>query len=257
MTWSYWSLLIICPLVFLASLLDAVAGGGGLISLPAYLLAGLPPHNAIATNKLSSCIGTVASTGRFIKNKCVDWPTAIPSALLAVLGAIAGANLVLGISDNAIRYVMLVLIPVLAFVVLKKRDLSGAELAPVSRRRQFVVILTAALIVGMYDGFYGPGTGTFLLLAYTQLARLPLNLAAGNVKIANLSSNVGSLIVFLINGQTILPLGLIAAVFSIAGHFLGAGLLLKNGSKIVKPFILVVLGLLFIRLIYDLFLVGA
>ncbi len=254
MAWSYWSLLIICPLVFLASLLDAVAGGGGLISLPAYLLAGLPPHNAIATNKLSSCIGTVASTGRFIKNKCVDWPTAIPSAALAVLGSIAGANLVLGISDNAIRYVMLVLIPVLAFVVLKKRNLSGAELEPASRKRQFVVILTAALIVGMYDGFYGPGTGTFLLLAYTQLARLPLNLAAGNVKIANLSSNVGSLIVFLINGQTILPLGLIAAVFALSGHFLGAGLLLKNGSKIVKPFILVVLGLLFIRLIYDLFL---
>lgn len=254
MTWSYWSLLIICPLVFLASLLDAVAGGGGLISLPAYLLAGLPPHNAIATNKLSSCIGTVASTGRFIKNKCVDWPTAIPSAALAVLGSIAGANLVLGISDNAIRYVMLLLIPVLAFVVLKKRNLSGAELEPVSRKRQFIVILTAALVVGMYDGFYGPGTGTFLLLAYTQLARLPLNLAAGNVKIANLSSNVGSLIVFLINGQTILPLGLIAAVFALSGHFLGAGLLLKNGSRIVKPFILIVLGLLFFRLIYDLFL---
>jgi uncharacterized membrane protein YfcA len=250
--YSYWSLLIVCPLVFLAGLIDAVAGGGGLISLPAYLLAGLPPHNAIATNKLSSCIGTVASTGRFVKNKCIDWPTAVPSAALAVLGAVAGANLVLGISDTVIRYVMLVLIPLLAFVVLKKRDLADVEGAPVSRGRQFAIILAAALVVGMYDGFYGPGTGTFLLLAYTQAARLPLRLAAGNVKIANLSSNVGSLIVFLINGQTIIPIGLIAAVFSILGHFLGAGLLLKNGGKIVKPFILVVLGLLFVRLIYDL-----
>ena len=251
---SYWTLFIICPLVFLASLLDAVAGGGGLVSLPAYLLAGLPPHNAIATNKLSSCIGTVASTGRFVKNKCVDWPTAVPSAALAVLGSVAGANLVLGVSDNAIRYVMLALIPLLAFVVLRKRDLSSAERAPVSRRRQFAVVLAAALVIGMYDGFYGPGTGTFLLLAYTQLARMPLNLAAGNVKIANLSSNVGSLIVFLLNGQVILPLGLIAAVFALAGHFLGAGLLLKNGSKIVKPFVLVVLGLLFLRLIVVLHL---
>ncbi len=250
--YSYWSLLIVCPLVFLAGLIDAVAGGGGLISLPAYLLAGLPPHNAIATNKLSSCIGTVASTGRFVKNKCVDWPTAVPSAALAVLGAIAGANLVLSISDTVIRYVMLVLIPLLAFVVLKKRDLSDVDGVPVSRGRQFAIILAAALVVGMYDGFYGPGTGTLLLLAYTQLARLPLRLAAGNVKIANLSSNVGSLVVFLINGQTIIPLGLIAAVFSILGHFMGAGLLLKNGGKIVKPFILIVLGLLFVRLIYDL-----
>ena len=249
---NYWSLLIICPLVFAASLLDAVAGGGGLISLPAYLIAGLPPHNAIATNKLSSSIGTVASTARFIKNKCVDWPTAIPSAVLAVLGSIVGANLILAIPDNAIRLIMLVLVPLLAFVVLKKRDLSNEGLEPISRQKQFVIICLFALVVGMYDGFYGPGTGTFLLLAYTQLAKLPLRLAAGNVKIANLSSNVGSLIVFLLNGQAIIPIGLISAVFAIVGHFLGAGLLLKNGAKIVKPFVLTVLGLLFVRLLYDL-----
>jgi uncharacterized membrane protein YfcA len=252
MTVNYWSLLIICPLVFAASLLDAVAGGGGLVSLPAYLIAGLPPHNAIATNKLSSSIGTVASTARFIKNKCVDWPTAIPSALLAVLGSIAGAKLILAIDDDAIRYIMLVLIPVLAFVVLKKRDLSAESLELVSRKRQFLVVCLAALFVGMYDGFYGPGTGTFLLIAYTQLAKLPLRLAAGNVKIANLSSNVGSLTVFLLNGQVIIPIGLIAAVFAVAGHFIGAGMLLRNGAKVVKPFILVVLVLLFVRLIYDL-----
>ena len=252
MTINYWSLLIICPLVFAASLLDAVAGGGGLVSLPAYLIAGLPPHNAIATNKLSSSIGTVASTARFIKNKCVDWPTAIPSALLAVLSSVAGAKLILAIDDNAIRYIMLVLVPVLAFVVLKKRDLSASELEPVSRKRQFLVVCVAALVVGMYDGFYGPGTGTFLLIAYTQLAKMPLRLAAGNVKIANLSSNVGSLAVFLLNGQAIIPIGLISAVFAIAGHFIGAGVLLKSGTKVVKPFILVVLSLLFVRLIYDL-----
>jgi hypothetical protein len=252
MTVNYWSLLIICPLVFAASLLDAVAGGGGLVSLPAYLIAGLPPHNAIATNKLSSSIGTVASTARFIKNKCVDWPTAIRSALLAVLGSIAGAKLILAIDDDAIRYIMLVLIPVLAFVVLKKRDLSAESLELVSRKRQFLVVCLAALFVGMYDGFYGPGTGTFLLIAYTQLAKLPLRLAAGNVKIANLSSNVGSLTVFLLNGQVIIPIGLIAAVFAVAGHFIGAGMLLRNGAKVVKPFILVVLVLLFVRLIYDL-----
>ena len=255
MTVNYWTLLIICPLVFAASLLDAVAGGGGLISLPAYLIAGLPPHNAIATNKLSSSIGTVASTARFIRNKCVDWPTAIPSAVLAVLGAAAGARLILAIDDNTVRYIMLVLIPVLAVVVLKKRDLSAESITPASRKRQFLVVCLAALFVGMYDGFYGPGTGTFLLIAYTQLAKMPLRLAAGNVKIANLSSNIGSLSVFLLNGQVIIPIGLIAAVFAVAGHFIGAGMLLKNGAKIVKPFILFVLGLLLVRLIYDLVIV--
>ena len=252
MTINYWQLLIICPLVFAASLLDAVAGGGGLVSLPAYLIVGLPPHNAIATNKLSSSIGTCASTARFIRNKCVDWPTAIPSAILAVLGSVAGAQLILAIDDNVIRYIMLVLVPILAFVVLKKRDLAAEPLEPVSRKRQFFVVCVAALFVGMYDGFYGPGTGTFLLLAYTQLAKMPLRLAAGNVKIANLSSNIGSLAVFLLHGQAIIPLGLISAVFAVAGHYIGAGVLLKNGAKVVKPFVLTVLALLFVRLIYDL-----
>ena len=252
MTINYWQLLIVCPLVFAASLLDAVAGGGGLVSLPAYLIAGLPPHNAIATNKLSSSIGTCASTARFIRNKCVDWPTAIPSAILAVLGSVAGAQLILAIDDNVIRYIMLVLVPILAFVVLKKRDLAAEPLEPASRKRQFLVVCIAALFVGMYDGFYGPGTGTFLLLAYTQLAKMPLRLAAGNVKIANLSSNIGSLAVFLLHGQAIIPLGLISAVFAVAGHYIGAGVLLKNGAKVVKPFVLTVLALLFVRLIYDL-----
>jgi uncharacterized membrane protein YfcA len=172
--------------------------------------------------------------------------------VLAVLGSIAGARLILAIDDNVIRYIMLGLIPVLAFVVLRKRDLEPETLEPVSRKRQFLVICTFALIVGMYDGFYGPGTGTFLLLAYTQLARLPLRLAAGNVKIANLASNIGSLAVFLLNGQALIPIGLISAVFAVAGHFIGAGILLKNGAKIVKPFVLTVLALLLIRLIYDL-----
>ncbi|MEA4939071.1 MAG: TSUP family transporter [Christensenella sp.] len=249
---NLWTLLIICPLVFAGSLLDAVAGGGGLITLPAYLLAGIPPHNAIATNKLSSSIGTSASTIRFIKNKCVDWPTAIPSGILAVLGSIVGARIILAIDDNVIRYIMLGLIPLLALVVLRKRDLEPETLEPVSRKRQFLIICTAALVVGMYDGFYGPGTGTFLLLAYTQLARLPLRLAAGNVKIANLASNIGSLAVFLLNGQALIPIGLISAVFAVAGHFIGAGILLKNGARIVKPFVLTVLALLLIRLVYDL-----
>ena len=252
MTISYWSLLVICPLVFAGSLLDAVAGGGGLISLPAYLIAGLPPHNAIATNKLSSSIGTVASTARFIRNKCVDWATAVPSSLLAILGSVAGANLVLSIDDNVIRYIMLALIPLLAVVVLRKRNLDEPSVVPISRRKQILIVCFVSIVIGMYDGFYGPGTGTFLLLAYTQLVKLPLRLAAGNVKIANLSSNIGSLVIFLINGQAIVPVGLIAALFAICGHFLGAGLLLKSGGKIVKPFVLTVLGLLLIRLIYDL-----
>lgn len=248
---SWTTYLIVCPLIFIGSLVDAIAGGGGLITLPAYLLAGLPPHNAIATNKLSSSIGTLASTGRFIKNRCIDWPLAIPSAILAVLGSMLGAELILTISENTVRWFMLGILPIAAFVVLRERDLDAHALEPISRRKQFLIVILFSLVVGAYDGFYGPGTGTFLLLAFTQLGHMPLRNAAGNVKIANLSSNVGSVVVFLLRGQAIIPLGLAAAAFSLVGHFIGAGALLKRGTKIVRPFILAVLGLLFVRLVYD------
>ncbi len=252
MEYSWMTLFIIAPLVFLGGFVDAVAGGGGLIALPAYLIAGFSPYHAIATNKLSSSIGTAVSTGRMIKNRCIDWPSAIPSTVLAVLGAAAGAKLILSIDERIIRYMLLVILPLAATIVLRKRDLGDEVTQSVDRRRQFAIVLPASLIVGMYDGFYGPGAGTFLLLAYTQLAKMPLRIASGNVKIANLSSNIGSLAVFLLNGQAVIPIGLVAAAFGIAGHYIGAGMLLKSGTRIVRPIIIVVLALLFIRVICDL-----
>ncbi len=253
MPYSYSTLFIIIPFVFLGGIVDAVAGGGGLITLPAYLIAGLSPHHAIATNKLSSSIGTVVSTGRMIKNRCIDWGAAIPSAALAILGSLAGANLVLSIDEKIVRYVLLASLPLAAFFVLRKRNLDDAISEPVDRRRQLVIVLFISLLIGVYDGFYGPGTGTFLLLAYTQLGSMRLRIASGNVKFVNLSSNLGSLVVFLLHGQAILPLGLIAGVFGIAGHYIGAGILLKRGTQAVRPIILAVLGLLFCRVLFDLF----
>lgn len=257
MAYPWSTLLMIAPLVFLGGFVDAVAGGGGLIALPAYLIAGFSPYHAIATNKLSSSIGTAVSTGRLIKNKCVDWPTAIPSAILAVLGSACGASLILAIDERIIRYMLLVALPVVAFIVLRKRDIiDDHRLTEIPRWRQFLLVMLSSLIVGIYDGFYGPGAGTFLLLAYTQLAKMPLWTASGNVKLSNLASNLGSLTVFLLNGQAVLPIGLAAAIFGIAGHYLGAGMLLKNGGKVVRPIIIAVLGLLFLRVICDLLGVG-
>ena len=252
MEYSWWTLLIIAPLVFLGGMLDAIAGGGGLIALPSYLIAGFAPYHAIATNKLASSIGTSVSAGRMIKNKCVDWPLVVPSAALAILGATVGAKLILSIDERLVRYMLLVILPVVAVIVLKKRDLDEELTGTVSRRKQFLIVCLFAFTVGMYDGFYGPGAGTFMLLGFTQLAKMPLRIASGNVRLANLASNLGSLVVFLINKQAIIPIGLVAAAFSIAGHYIGAGMLLKSGTKIVRPAIFSVLVLLFVRVINDL-----
>lgn len=244
---SIHSFLIVCPLVFLAGLVDAVAGGGGLISLPAYLLAGVPVHNAIATNKLSSTIGTSVSTFRFCKNKYADLGTAVPSIAAALIGSVLGANLALRTDERIMKYVMLAVLPVVAFYVMQKRDLEERHSEEISRRKVLLIATAASFVIGCYDGFYGPGTGTFLLLVYTGLAGMDLRTASGNTKLVNLSSNIAALITWIVNGKIVAVLGLAGAIFCMAGHYVGAGMVMQKGTKVVRPVILTVLGLLFLK----------
>lgn len=243
--------LIVCPMVFLAGLVDAMAGGGGLISLPAYLFAGVPAHTAVATNKMSSSVGTVISTVRICRKKHMDLPLAIPSIIAALSGSWLGAHIALMVSDQILKVVMVFLLPVIAFYVLGKKDMDAPAEKVLSRKMQYVIATTASLLIGMYDGFYGPGTGTFLILVYTGLVKMNVLTAAGNTKLVNLSSNISALLVFLANGVVLLPLGLAASVFSIAGHYIGAGLVLKNGSKIVRVIILFVVALMFCKILAE------
>ena len=209
-------------------------------------------HNAIATNKLSSSTGTVFSTVRLCRNKFVDWGLAFPCISMALLGSYIGANLALCASDTLLRWMLIPVLPIVCFYVLRKKEIGDNSGVSISRRKQWVICAFSSLAVGCYDGFYGPGTGTFLLLLYTGAAKMDVRRASGNMKLANLSSNVTALVVFLFSGKIIFPLGLAASVFSIAGHYIGAGMVMKNGSRIVKPLILVVMALLFIKIIFDL-----
>ena len=113
--------LIVCPFLFLAGLIDAIGGGGGLISLPAYLIAGLPPHAAVATNKMSSTCGTTLATIRFIKNGLVNFKLAIPSIIAAIIGSSIGANISLLVDESIMLYIMIAILPVCAFLVLNKK----------------------------------------------------------------------------------------------------------------------------------------
>lgn len=242
---------VVCPLVFLGSFIDAIAGGGGLVTLPAYLMVGLPAHLAVGTNKFSSGIGTAFSTARYCKNGHCDWPLAVPGIAGAFIGAQIGAKIALMVSSDVFRILLLVLIPVLAVYTFLKKDLQPDPEAKISRKLQFVYVSVVSLLIGIYDGFYGPGTGTFLILAYTGLVKMDVLTAGGNTKLANLTSNISALVVFLTNGVVLLPLGAAAAVFSIAGHTIGAGYAMKKGAGVVRYMILVVIGLLFIKVIAD------
>lgn len=242
--------LIVCPLLFLAGLIDAIGGGGGLISLPAYLIAGLPAHMAIATNKLSSTCGTTLATSRFIKNKLVNFRLAVPSVIAAVAGSSIGANISLHVDEKVMKYILIAVLPVAAFIVLNKRLFSmqneGAE--PVLDRRTYITVSVAAFVIGMYDGFYGPGTGTFLIIAFTVFAHIGMKYANGQAKVINLTTNVTSLAVFLLNGQVLLPLGIAAALCNMAGGYIGAGLVMSKGTRIVRPSIMLVLFLLLLKI---------
>lgn len=244
--------LIVVIGVFLASFVDGIAGGGGIISVPTYFLAGLPAHLALGTNKLSSCLGTAVSTGRFIKGGYVDWKLGIPSIALAIYGAHLGTKLQLAMDERWLKWLLLAVLPIVAFVVLRQKQLpeERGEIAP---GKQKAIVWAASLIVGAYDGFYGPGTGTFLILIFCRLGKLDLRTAAGNVKLVNLSSNIGAVATSLMNGKVFIVLGLIGAVSSVLGHWIGSGLAIKDGSKIVRPIILLVLALLAVKVISELF----
>lgn len=252
---SIWAVLLICIGVFIASFVDAIGGGGGLISTPVYLLAGLPMYQALGTNKLSSSIGTAASTFRYIIHGFADWGLAIPSVALAVFGGFIGTKIQLLVDEKVLKILLLFVLPAVAVVMLRRKEFPELrrEQDPWVRRS---IVWTASLILGAYDGFYGPGTGTFLLLVFCHLAKMDLRTASGNVKLVNFASNIGSLITAFSAGTVIVPIGLIAAVFSVAGHYIGAGMTIKNGAKVVRPVIFVVLALLAVKVITELLGIG-
>lgn len=246
--------MIVCPLVFLGGLIDAVAGGGGLITLPAYLIAGLPAHIASGTNKCGNVFGTLLSTGRFLKRGDVHIPSAITGAVGALVGAWIGARLNLIMPERMLYYFMLIMVPVMAVFLLLKRNFGQEDRSgELSRLQLMSMALGIGLVIGGYDGIFGPGAGTFLMLAFTGMCRFDLLTASGNTKVANSASNMASLITFAFAGKVMWVVGIPAAVCGIAGNYVGSSLALKGGAKVIRPMFFVVLALLLIRLIYGLF----
>lgn len=245
--------LIVCPLAFIAGFVDSIAGGGGLISLPAFIFAGLPVHQAIGTNKLASTMGTTIATIRYAISGYMVREFVIVGVACGLFGSWGGSNLALLASDTVLKAIMLVALPFIAFFVLKTKDLDAFSKDPLPKGKAMAITAVIALVVGVYDGFYGPGTGTFLMMLLPALAHQDVRTAAGTTKAINLSTNVAALVVFLVNGAVLLPLGLAAGVFNIAGNYIGAGKFTKAGASIVRPIMLVVLVLFAAKLIFDLF----
>lgn len=242
--------LIVCPLVFLAGFVDSIAGGGGLISLPAYLIAGVPPHVALGTGKLSSFPGAVVSVVQFARNGYIRWKLALICSAAALFGSTLGANVALLVSEKLVESMMIVVLPVIAFYVLRNKNMGEDDGQPeLPKEKTLLVGIAAAFVIGMYNGFYGPGTGTFLILVFTGVVKMKLKDAAGISKVINLASDIAAFVTFVFNGKAYIVLGLVAALFGMAGNYLGSGLVVNNGQKIVRPVVIVVLSILFVKVL--------
>ena len=251
---NIWALAFLWFFVFLGGFVDSAAGGGGLISLPAYLFVGLPPHTAIGCNKFSAACGTTLSAARFFKNGAVDWQVAAVSAVCSFISSYIGIRIALMINQETLKTVLVIVLPIVAVLLLFKRNFGTEnQSAEIPKKRAFVLAACTGLLIGFYDGLIGPGTGTIAIIVFSAGMKYDLKTASGNAKVMNLASNYASLIAVITGNKVVYSIAIPAAVFGIIGNYIGAGFAIKKGTAFIKPLMICVIVLLFGKLFYDVF----
>ena len=237
---------------FGAGFIDSIAGGGGLISLPALMVAGLPPHVVLGTNKLQSMCGTFFATINYARKDKILWKAAFIGVPLALLGSALGSQLTLIIPVKLLAKILILLLPPATILMFFSKSLiKEKKEKTICVTNIFYVVAGVCFVIGMYDGFFGPGTGTFLIVFMVLLCRIPLINASATAKAFNLASNVGSVIVFAIAGKIYYPTAIIMAVANIAGNLVGSNLAMKKGNALVQRFVYLAIAILFIYLIFN------
>lgn len=250
---NIWQYAVVFLLIGFSGFIDSIAGGGGLISIPTYLALGLPAELILGTNKCVSSTGTTFAVFRYIRNRTILWQTAVYAIAAALAGSAIGASLSGYLSRRIIFGILLVVIPLLFY--LQATYLKPGQSRPELTRGQTIRrALAAGFFIGGYDGIFGPGTGTFLLLAFMALLHLGPREASTNARIVNYASNLSAFVYFLIKGRIYWPVAGVAIVASICGNWLGSGLVVRDANKVVVPVFRLVLGLLMLKCGYDLFL---
>lgn len=253
MVLSLQTFLIVLPLVFLGGFVDSVAGGGGLITLPAYLMAGLPAHLAMGTNKVVNACGTATAAFKYLRGGKILLRPALIAGVGALIGAALGTRAALLLPENVLKLLLLAALPCAAALLLAKKDFGKDGVARrFSFRQEALRAALIGLALGFYDGLIGPGTGTFMIMGFTMLLGMDLLTSSGCAKVSNLASNVASAVLFLASGKVVLLLALPAAACNMLGAFCGARYAMRGGSEKVRGMIFLVLALLFVKMGSDL-----
>ncbi|MFJ3902405.1 sulfite exporter TauE/SafE family protein [Streptomyces sp. NPDC090025] len=254
---SLTTLALLCVAALAAGWIDAVVGGGGLLLLPALLLGlpQLPAAQILATNKAVAIVGTSGAAVTYVRKAPVQVGMAVRIGLAALAGSMGGAFFAAGISNEVLRpVIMVVLLGVAAFVLLRPSfgaRAEGTERPPLTRARVVTAIVVVGGGIGLYDGLFGPGTGTFLVLALTAVLHLDLVTASATAKIVNVCTNAGALAMFAYQGHVLWALAGTMAVFNLVGGTLGARMALRRGSEFVRGVLLVVVFSLVAKLAFD------
>lgn len=236
----------------LAGFVDSIAGGGGLISMPGYLIIGLPPITASATNKLSAFMGATVTLFNYKKKGFVKLGKAIPYCLVAILSSSIGAKVETLIPEYYLKIFMLIVLPITMLIILNKNSLKAKESNFIECKETFIKILLIAFVIGFYDGIYGPGTGTFLLIALVNIVFMDIKSANGLTKAINWSTNIGALVVFLFSGKVLIMLGILCGVSNMIGSYIGSNLFAKKGVDIAKPIMIIVMIIFIVKIILEL-----
>lgn len=234
---------------FAAGFVDSIAGGGGLITIPALLLAGFSPIETLGTNKLQGMFGSGSATIHYAANGHVDLRRQLPSALLALAGGTAGALLATIVPGDILRASLPLLLIAIAFYFAIKPNMGDVDRA--ERLSPFLFGLTVAPAIGFYDGLFGPGAGSFYMLAFVALAGFGVLKATAHTKLLNFASNIGGFIVFAAVGVVYWKIGLMMGVAQFLGARVGASLAMRIGARLIKPLLVVVCLALAVKLLAD------
>lgn len=244
-----WLLGVLFLVALLAGFIDSIAGGGGLLTVPALLAAGLSPAQALATNKLQSVGGSFSASLYFIRRKAVDLSQQKLNIALTFLGSISGALLVQHVKGDILRQLLPLLVIAIGLYFLLMPKIGEED------RQRRLHGLPFALVtggcVGFYDGFFGPGAGSFYALAFVTLCGYNLAKSTAHAKVLNFTSNLGGLMLFMIGGKVVWLVGLVMLVGQVCGARLGARMVLSKGQTLIRPMIVIVSAVISAKLLYD------
>ncbi len=236
---NYW-LIALTLVAFAAGYIDAVAGGGGMLNLPALLFAGVPPVSALAVNKITGIAGTTLAVIKFALEKRIHWRTVSYAAIPCLLASYIGGKMALNASATVLAWAILICIPIALFIVLSDKPQQSEQHPQTS----FGKIVLAITPLGFYDGILGPGTGTYMAIAVRKFLKFDFLLAAATIKPLNLLTNIGAGVAFLLAGKVIWSIAIPMLLASSAGGWLGSHSAVKGGDKFIRRVLVFVLVLM-------------